>query len=261
MKLLFTVTSLLISLASQAGVILVEGSYQNQNIYIKNAYRSSGVGFCAYEVRINGSVTTDEINSTSFEVDLSHYKLELGAPLSIEIRYNDDGCRPMVLNPTAVSPNPTFETLNISVEKGGLLEWVTINETAMLPFIIEQFKWNKWVKIGEVTGKGTPDKNTYSFITDTHAGNNKFRIKQKGHIDKTIHSPSVSYRSSKSEISYIYNRKTKGIEFAEETNFEVYNKFGDLVKKGYSNKINVQNLDNDSYYMNYGNTTCEFKKK
>ena len=62
MKALFSILTILISLVSSAGVILVEGSYQNQNLYIKNSYRSSGVGFCAYEVRINGTVSTDEVN-------------------------------------------------------------------------------------------------------------------------------------------------------------------------------------------------------
>lgn len=261
MKILFSIFIITCSLFVNAGIILVEGSYQNQNLYVKNAYRAAGIGFCAYEVRINGSVTTDEVNSTAFEIDLEQYQLELGAPLTIEIRYNDDGCMPLVLNPNALTPNPTFETIDISIDENGILEWTTVNETAALPFVVEQFKWNKWVKIGEVQGKGTPEKHAYSFETITHSGTNKFRVKQKGFIDKTIHSPSVSYSSLKSEISYVYNKKTKTIDFAEKTSYEVYDKYGELVKKGYDNKINVQNLKNETYYMNFGNTTTEFKKK
>ena len=57
------------------------------------------------------------------------------------------------------------------------------------------------------------------------------------------------------------NKKKQMIEFAEESSFEVFNKFGELVKKGYANHINVSNLSGDTYYMNFGNTTAEFKKK
>lgn len=261
MKIITSILFTFLCTVSLAGVIIIEGSYQNQNIYVKNAYRSAGIGFCAYQVKINGSVSTDEVNSTAFEIDLTQYQLEQGAPLSIEIVFNDDGCVPMVLNPNALTPNPTFETISIDIDDNGLLEWNTINETASLPFVIEQFKWNKWVKVGEVQGKGTPKKHTYYFKTYTHSGNNKFRVKQKGFIDKTIHSPSVSYQSLKSEVTYVYNKKHKNIEFSEETSYEVYDKFGELVKKGFDKKFSMHNLKNDTYYMNYGNTTCELKKR
>ena len=254
MKTFITTILSSISFCCLGGIIIIEGSYQNQNIYIKNTYRSSGIGFCAYEVRINGSVSTDEVNSTAFEIDLEQYQLERGAPISVEIVYKDDGCIPLVLNPNALTPDPTFETLNINLDSKGTLEWTTVNETASLPFIIEQFKWNKWVKVGEIKGIGSPEKNHYSFQTETHAGLNKFRVKQKGYIDKTIHSPSVSFKSSKKEISFVYNKKTKTIEFAHKTSYEVFDKYGDLVKKGFDSNFSTSNLKKNDYYMNYGNT-------
>lgn len=249
------------TLVSLGGTIVIEGHYQKQNIYIKNDFSNLGVGYCTYEVRINGKVSTDEIYSTSFEIDLAQYQLELGAPVSVTIRYKDDGCMPLVLNPNALTPNPTFETLSIDVNNKGMLEWKTANETASLPFIVEQFKWNKWVQIGEVQGVGTPEKHAYQFQTTPHSGINKFRIKQKGFIDKTIHSPSVSYKSLKPEITYVYNKKKQILEFAEHTSYEVYNKYGELVKKGFDVTFSTDNLQKGVYYMNYGNSTTEFTKK
>jgi len=46
---------------ANAGVLIVEGKYQQKNLYIQNGFSSNGVGFCAYEVKVNGQVTTDEV--------------------------------------------------------------------------------------------------------------------------------------------------------------------------------------------------------
>ena len=40
---------------AKSGVLVVEGKFQNKNIYVQNAYGGSGVGFCALEVKVNGS--------------------------------------------------------------------------------------------------------------------------------------------------------------------------------------------------------------
>jgi len=45
---------------AKSGVLVVEGKFQNKNIYVQNAYGGSGVGFCAVEVKVNGHITTDE---------------------------------------------------------------------------------------------------------------------------------------------------------------------------------------------------------
>lgn len=52
------------------------------------------------------------------------------------------------------------------------------NEINNLTYTIEQFRWNKWIKVGEVDGKGGIQENTYSFQTQPHSGLNKFRVKQ-----------------------------------------------------------------------------------
>jgi len=110
------------------GIIVLEGYYQNQNIYVQNSFSSSGVGFCTYEVTINGEVSTDEINSNAFEIDLVPHQIKIGAPVEIRIKYKDDGCFPTVLNPSALKPNPTFETIDVNVDNKGILKWTTINE-------------------------------------------------------------------------------------------------------------------------------------
>ncbi|PCJ89106.1 MAG: hypothetical protein COA57_02520 [Flavobacteriales bacterium] len=256
-----TANAPLIEAEPGGGVIVLEGNYHNKNLYVQNDVSATGVGYCTYEVRVNGNVSTDEIHTSAFEIDLAQYNLPVGAPVTIIIKHKTNGCAPKVLNPEVLKPNPTFETTYINVNDKGLLKWTTVNETSKLPFVIEQFKWNKWVKVGEVQGKGIPTTNFYSFKTDPIAGMNKLRVKQKGYIDKVRYTPSVSYNSLKSEISHLYIKKYNRLEFSEETSYEVYDKYGNLVKKGYGSKIEASNLKKDIYYVNYGNNMAEFKKK
>ena len=53
---------LLVSGFAMAGNIVLEGNYQGKNLYVRNPFAGSGVGFCTFEVTVNGSVTTDEWN-------------------------------------------------------------------------------------------------------------------------------------------------------------------------------------------------------
>ena len=68
---LFILLSVILSTKgfSQGGVIILEGNYQGKNLYIQNPFGSGGVGFCVTEVLVNGNITTDEINSSAFEID------------------------------------------------------------------------------------------------------------------------------------------------------------------------------------------------
>ncbi|HET6226870.1 MAG TPA: hypothetical protein VFF27_11365, partial [Bacteroidia bacterium] len=152
-----------------AGVLVVQGKYLSKNLYVQNSISASGVGYCTYEVRINGKVSTDEINSSAFEIDFAASNIKPGTPVIVEIKYKDD-CQPKILNPDALTPQSTFDIIDMAITKNGLLTWGTKNENGSLPYIVEQFRWNKWVPIGEVQGTGLATVNNYSFQTTAHSG-------------------------------------------------------------------------------------------
>lgn len=252
----------LISGAAFAGNIVLEGNYQGKNLYVKNPFAGSGVGFCVFEVTVNGSVTTDEWNSSAFEIDLSIHDLDPGDQVVVVIKHKDD-CGPVkVLNPEALNPKSTFKTESISVTNDGVMKWSSSDEAGVLTFIVEQFRWNKWVYVGEVEGKGrTGQTNAYSFQITPHSGENKFRVKQVDYTGVPRYSPEVKYTSSKAPISFEPKKVEDAIDFTAETMFEVYDIHGNIVKKGYSNKIDASNLKKGLYYLNYDNSTEEFMKK
>ena len=87
------------------------GLYQGENLLVVNDPSADGVGFCCYEVRVNGMLTSDAVNSHAFEVDLGALGLTLGKGLSVRLKHRS-GCVPRVLNPEVIQPIPGFQLVS-----------------------------------------------------------------------------------------------------------------------------------------------------
>lgn len=245
---------------SWAGSIVLEGRYQSRNIFVINAPSQDGVGYCVYEVTVNGQVTSDEINSQAFEIDLSILNLRAGDAVTCVIKHKD-GCTPKVLNPGVLEPAPTFECKKIECAPSGLLTWETTSEMGKLAFTIQQFKWNKWVNIGEVMGNGTNTANRYSFQTNLNTGLNKFRVVQKSYEGDLRKSQECEYNNPATALTFTYDKKAKAINFTGTTAYELSNSFGQIVKRGVGNAIDANTLPKGEYYISYDNTVGKFSKK
>ena len=259
-KNLFIASLLLLISLANASVLIVEGKYQNKNIYVQNSYGNNGVGFCTTEIKVNGHITTDEVNSTAFEIDLKALDIKIGEKVTIEIVHKKD-CAPMVLNPDALIPRSTFEIVNMNISAVAILKWTAKNESGTLPYIIEQFKWNKWVSVGEVQGVGTPESHDYAFQVTTHSGENKFRVKQIGFSGAPKYSSAVLLNAATEKPAYILSKDFKSIQYSKETAFEVYDVFGTIVKKGFGTETKMDNLAKGKYYLCYDNDVVEVDKK
>ncbi|HTL81802.1 MAG TPA: hypothetical protein VL651_08870 [Bacteroidia bacterium] len=242
-------------------MILLEGTYQGKNVYVQNPFNSNGVGFCVYEVRVNDVLTTDEIGSSAFEVDLRNFNLKIGDAVTIKIFHKDD-CSPKVLNPEVLKPKSTFVTSTIAVDDQQNLNWTTTGEQGKLTYVIEQFRWNKWVKVGEVDGTGTAGPNKYTFKVLPHSGENQFRVKQVDYSGQARTSPVAKYTSTAKAITFYPIKAKNTITFeGGETLWEIYDQYGTIVKKGFGSSIDVTGLAKGGYYLNYDNSTAEFFKQ
>ncbi len=239
--------------------ITIKGIYQGENIFVNNPFAPTGVGFCVFEVDVNGMTTTDEIASSAFEINLGVYNFKLGDDITIDIKYKD-GCKPMVLNPEVIYPKASFQLLTIDIVNNKIV-WTTSNELGKLPYVVEQYKWNKWIKVGIINGLGGKGTNSYSAPIRLNSGPNKFRIKQTDvqgnkkmtkEIDQNNPIPAITFSPIKVEDE---------IKFSSETMFEIYDEFGAIVFKGFSDKINCSNLKKGKYYLNYDSKMGEFTKK
>lgn len=247
-------------LASLAGTIVLEGRYQQRNIFVINTASTDGVGFCVYEVTVNSLVTSDEINSQAFEIDLSIYGLKTGDPLTVVIKHKD-GCTPRVLNPGALEPAPSFICTKIECSPNGMLTWESTGEMGKIPYIVQQFKWNKWVNVGEVMGNGTSSKNTYKYQVSMTSGLNKFRVAQKSYEGDLRKSGVCEVTSTVAAVTQKYDKKTKMINFSAETSFELFNIYGQIVKKGRGSSLDCTPLLKGEYYISYDNKTDRIFKK
>jgi hypothetical protein len=267
-KAIFTLFCFLFTfIVARAEEIVLEGTYQGKNLYVQNPFTNSGVGFCVYEVRINNQVTTDEVNSSAFEIDFLSFQLPIGSPVVVTIKHKE-GCRPRVLNAEVLKPKSTYQIVNIASDAEGKLTWKTTGETGPLPYIVEQYRWNKWVKVGEIPGKGTPAENNYSFKVTPHSGRNKVRIKQVDYSG-THTSADVSFNSKVVPVTFAFKDNTqKQILFKNtagqpaETMYEIFDGFGNVVKHGFGDSVDISSLKGggSTYYISYDKNTESFIK-
>jgi hypothetical protein len=242
----------------------IEGSYQGKNLYVQNPEDADGFGFCTRKVTVNGDVMPGGTGSSAFEIDFSLFNIEIGDPVFIVIEHND-GCKPKIINPEVLLPKSTFNILEMTVNQSGKLVWKTQNERGKLPFVIEQYRWNKWVQVGEIAGKGTPNTNSYEFQIVPHSGENVVRVVQIDHSGKKNPSKEVKFKSNVPEITKSAVKVKTTIEFMSngkpiETKYEVYDAYGNIVKKGFGSSVDCQNLLKGAYYINYDNKIEKFLK-
>lgn len=240
-----------------AGTIVMEGHYQGKNIFIQNPFSEAGVGFCVFEVTVNDQIATDEINSSAFEVDMNNFGLKVGDAVVMKVRHKD-GCTPVILNPEVLKPKSTFDILAQTIGSDGIYRWTATNETGELPFIVEQKRWNKWIKVGEVMGVGKPGEHKYEFKVTPHQGENTFRVKQVDLTRRARFSEAVKYTdASVQPVTWSPAKPKDEIIFSANTLFEIYDQYGNIVKRGYASKIDISTLKKDLYYLNYDNKTGE----
>lgn len=244
---------------SNAGVFVYNGVYQGKDLYVKNPFAADGVGFCVFEVKVNGEVTSDEINSSAFAIDLELHKFKIGTPIEIIIRTKDD-CEPNVINLDAIAPTSSYSLDEIVLENNQSLTWKTSGELSKIPFIVEQFKWNKWVEVAEVPGEGKTKGNAYTASVNTHSGENVFRLRQDD-ASGSHYSDRYEVQVSKPEINITTDKIFEKIDFSAETDFEVFDQYGIVVAKGRAASIDCSKWTPGNYYLNYGGKFGEKVRK
>jgi len=242
-----------------AEVIVISGVYQGKDLYVKNPVTSSGIGYCVFEIVVNGNVTSDELNSPAFAIDLAAWGFKLGDSIEIIMRCKEK-CDVKIINPEVIYPNSTFEITAINLNSTGILKWETKLETTPILFIVEQFKWNRWIKVGEVIGQGKQDKNAYTFQTTLHSGTNIFRVHQVDHKGQRT-SEEVRTESPNVAISIKNYKINNTLEFSSETDYEVYSEYGTLVKSGRDKIIDTSKFFKGNYYVSFDNKGGQIVEK
>jgi hypothetical protein len=256
MRIFFRVVMLMLivgaipGMRSHAEVVIVKGYYQGKNVYVQNVPLSSGMGFCIYEVLINERPGSDEVNSASFEIDLGIWYLKLGDPVNLTFR-TKERCDVRIVNPDAIYPSSTFELKDMVCNEQGLLSWTTRKEILPIDYVVEQFKWNKWVVAGSIKGKGL-DSSTYELSVRLTSGQNIFRLYQLDYKGQRM-APEFKYINPAPPVEIVKTQFSKTLDFSRETGYELYSEFGSLIRNGYGKSIDTAILPSGSYYLSYDN--------
>jgi hypothetical protein len=186
--------------------------------------------------------------------------LKIGDPVIVKIKHKDD-CKPRVLNPEVLKPKSTFVAQSVDLDKDGMFTWVTSGEQGILTYTVEQYRWNKWIKVGEAEGNGSPAQHRYQFRITPHSGENKVRVKQVDYTGSPRYSQAAKALSTRPEVTFSPVKVKDIITFSSETLFEVYDAYGNIVKRGYGSTVDANNLKKGTYYLSYDNKTEKFDKK
>ncbi len=237
--------------------IILEGRYQGKNVYVQNPYSTKGdSSFCTKKVTVNGERVNVKLTSAAFVIQLDSMGFNLGDTLYVEIFHEED-CKPKILDSDNGTPRITYEL--VSIDSNAVLHWVSKNEIGKSLFVIEQFRWNKWVKVGEMDGKGGTEENVYSIQVVPHSGENQFRVKQSYGTTSGL-SKTVYYKSKGKKVTFQHGHIHTEVVFSEETMYEVYDQEGNLLMKGTGKIIDCRKLPKSAYYLNYDNNQGEFIK-
>ncbi|GAB5417068.1 MAG: hypothetical protein Crog4KO_19340 [Crocinitomicaceae bacterium] len=209
------------------------------------------MGYCTDSVLINGQkYDNGKIAAGAYEIQFDSLGFQVGDSIHLVI-YHHSNCKPKILiDHGVIRRGPVFEVAQIDSEK---IRW-SLNRAIIGRFRIEVYRWNKWVKLGDIESFATKTDYEFPLQDSLHTGVNKIRV--------TFLNPSDNYRQTSKAVVYNfyrkpiqlnYNKKAKTITFPQETRFELYNAHGDIIQRGYGNSIDLSNQDRGVYYVNFDN--------
>lgn len=257
-KTFFSIAFLFIFVHCFSQEITIEGTYDGKNLYVNNP--SVGNGFCVTEVWVNGKKTRDELNSNSFEIDFSQMALEKGTNVNVRI-FHRSGCKPVIINPQVLEEKFDFTIINAKINRKGFLVWDIKGNCGEGVFIIEQFRWKKWVKAGEIKSKDTSGFNSYTLEINPNTGQNSFRIKFRDDNAKETTTKEIKYTQPGKEIMIVTEKVKDRIAFTATTMYEIVDEAGNQIASGIEKYIDTSELPKGKYFINYDNKTETFTKK
>lgn len=240
-------------------VLSLSGHYEGMNLFVSNPIKSDGYGYCTNKVLVNGNILPASIQTQYFEIDLGLFQLKKGEEVFVELEHAE-GCSPSIVNPEVLLPFSTFEITAFAATSEGTITWNTKNESGKLAFGVEQYKWNRWVVAAEVLGKGLKTHNSYSIEIIPTSGENTVRVAQIDNTGNKRSSKKIAFTSSSKAVSLSPVKVKTNVYFksdnvAAKTKYELYDAYGNLLKKGYADQIDCNDLLSGIYHVNYDNKT------
>ena len=250
--------SSLISAYAQTDTLLEKGKYYNTNVFIFNPETDSGYSIRA--IIVNDDTLKDDLQTNGIEVDLSQLSLKQEDEVVIQIIYSQ-GHKPSVVNPEALQ-GPVKLRFSKPKYYKGKLQWRVSGSLSDYPIIIEEYRWNDWRVMGEVDPLDTVKNHFYQYEIHVHSGLNLVRLTTTNLQGEKVVSKELRFTPSRIPKVNLQSTKVKDdITFSSETDYELYDMNGNLVKKGTERYVDVRDLPKGEYWLNFDNETVKIKIK
>jgi hypothetical protein len=257
----FVVAFLLLSGLSNAqpADTVLKGMYYGYNLYVINPLTAQGT-YSITDVEVNGRPSRDQLKSSAFEVDFELMSLETGKAVEVKMVY-DSAYPPVIVNSEDLLPPDDFRFVNTNSRRGKLF-WRISGRPGTSPFVVEQFKWNKWVKLVEIDVSDTVEAGLYGIDIEPHSGLNTYRIKKIDARGQIVFSKDEKYRAGEqAEVNIVPSKNEDELMFSYETAYEIYSANGKLLKRGKEKYVDIKDLPRGKYYVNFDNKTEIISKR
>jgi len=238
--------------------LVLSGTYQGENIFLRNPTNDNGVGYAIKSIKVNNELTTTDISNSAIELVLNEFSIS--DSVFVQIQYTTLEV-PVWINSKCLLPRTTTTFTKIAIQDENTLTWSTENENFICDFKIEQYRWNRWITVGYKRGIGGTEAHNYSFEVSAfiHSNENTFRVKQVGFKNKQIKSENFKLISSLKVIDISTHNAYCNFYFPNLSIFLVFNTDGEIIQKGYSEKVSLPR--GGFYFINFNNTSDFFHSK
>lgn len=258
MMRIVTILLFFISLADVYGKdTYFRGFYHGQNVFVRNSYLGSEVGFCIEAIYLNGTLVAQNPNISAYEIPMDH--LEFDSRVVIRITHQDV-CQPELANPEVIEEDLKFSWLKVYVNEEQII-WVTTKEGEFGYYIVQKEEEGAWQALDTVKTKGGIFINQHSLAIDHIQGDNHYRVIYFDEAGNEKVSESFNFHSDKREISHVINEDNWVIEFTEEVSFLLYNENSRIIKRGKDVSCDIKKLPRGIYTIKYDGKEVPFEKK
>lgn len=156
--------------------------------------------------------------------------------------------------------DPIFLIADIYVTQNNDLIWLTEREAIDQEYLIQQYKWGRWVTVGTVPNQGSMEINQYRFKLLPHKGVNKYRVAMQNHDNTYRSSPTVIFYEETPPVEMKINRRKRVIKFSASTTWWLTDQFANSIAEGEGQEVSLNDLKRGRlYYICFDDHCTKFR--
>lgn len=159
------------------------------------------------------------------------------------------------------TPSREFTYVSIGINEDAVLTWTTVNEKDPRPFYVEQYAYDKWMRVGMIYGDGNNDSTHYQYRCRPllNSGNNTFRVRRESDSYSNACSVQVNLKTDYSRVYHFLDKPNNRILLSRRGHYYLYDELGMLARKGYGSVISLKDLLKGEYFFCYDNRAERLK--